>query len=138
MLSEVTISFAGHTHTFPSLYLVAGSLVVLLVFGLIVASATAGRIKQKQSDATELFAIQLERIGDALDRMVSQNAVRATNEPTRRPEVAPPGRVPVSEATEPISSARTSELFPSEKKEQPAESVRKGTTRPVAYSIFGR
>jgi hypothetical protein len=137
MLSEVTISIAGHTHTFPSLYLVAGCLVVLLVFGLIVASATAGRIKQKQNDATEVFAIQLERIGDALDRMVIQNAARATNEPTRRSEVAPPGRAPLAEATEPVSSARASEMFPSEK-EQPADTVAKGTTRPVAYSIFGR
>jgi hypothetical protein len=137
MLSEVTITIAGHTHTFPSLYLVAGLLVVLLVFGLIAASITAGRIKQKQNDATEVFAIQLERIGDALDRLVSQNAARVVNEMRQRPETSSPARAPAAEAAEPAPLASASEMFPSEK-EHPAEPVAKPATRHVAYSIFGR
>jgi hypothetical protein len=143
MLSEVTISFSGHTYTVPGLYLLAGGLIVLLIFGWIVVSATAGQIKHKQNDATEVFAIQLERIGDALDRLVAQNSqialntYRATQESPQRPETAPPPRAAANEPAESFSPALVSEMFPSEK-EQPVESGKAGSSRTIPFSIFNR
>jgi hypothetical protein len=85
MLSDVTISFADHTLTFPGLYLLIGCLIALGLAGFIVAIVSARRIERKTTAATDILVVQLERIGDCLDRLVAQSATsRATEEPARQ------------------------------------------------------
>lgn len=111
MLSDVTFSYAGQSISVPGLYLLIGILIVLGLAGFIVAIASARRIERKTNEANDILVVQLERIGDALDRLVTQNsqasanAARPASEPVRasnRPlaewtvpgrSVPPPARV---------------------------------------------
>ena len=77
MLSDITISVGSQSVTFPGLYLLIGCLIVLGLIGFIVAMTGSRRIERKTSEATDILVVQLERIGDALDRLVTQNAARA-------------------------------------------------------------
>ena len=119
MLSDVTLSYGGQSITLPGLYLLIGVLVVLGLIGFVVAITSARRIERKTTEATDILVVQLERIGDALDRLVTQNGPSATaassparpaNEPARaanRPlsEWIVPGRsVPPSTRPVPESS----------------------------------
>jgi hypothetical protein len=81
MLSDVTISVGSQSVTFPGLYLLIGCLIVLGLIGFIVAVTSSRRIERKTTEATDILVVQLERIGDALDRLVTQNATRAASEP---------------------------------------------------------
>lgn len=81
MLSDVTISIGSQSVTLPGLYLLIGCLIVLGLIGFIVAMTSSRRIERKTSEATDILVVQLERIGDALDRLVTQNAARAASEP---------------------------------------------------------
>jgi hypothetical protein len=82
MLSDVTISVGSQSVTFPGLYFLIGCLIVLGLIGFIVAMTSSRRIERKTSEATDILVVQLERIGDALDRLVTQNIARAANEPS--------------------------------------------------------
>jgi len=85
MGTDVTVSFAGHALTFPSLYLLIGCLIALGLAGFIVAMVSARRIEHKTTEATDILVMQLERIGDALDRLVAQSAsARPAQEPARQ------------------------------------------------------
>ncbi|HKQ88450.1 MAG TPA: hypothetical protein VJS43_16960 [Candidatus Acidoferrales bacterium] len=81
MLSDITISVGSQSVTFPGLYLLIGCLIVLGLIGFIVAMTSSRRIERKTSEATDILVVQLERIGDALDRLVTQSAARAASEP---------------------------------------------------------
>ncbi len=117
MLSDITISVGNQSFTFPGLYLLIGCLIVLGLIGFIVAIASSRRIERKTSEATDILVVQIERIGDALDRLVTQNAARAAaSEPTAvRPrdrflaDWAIPGRgtppAPRSQAENPAAEA---------------------------------
>lgn len=59
MLSDVTISFADHTLTFPGLYLLIGCLVIVGLAGFIVAMNSTRRIERKTSEATDILVVQL-------------------------------------------------------------------------------
>jgi len=82
MLSDVTISVGSQSVTLPGLYLLIGCLILLGLVGFIVAMTNSRRIERKTSEVTDILVVQLERIGDALDRLVTQNAVRAADEPS--------------------------------------------------------
>jgi len=86
MLSDVTISLGGQSVSFPGLYLLIGLLIILGLVGFIVAMTSTRRIERRTSEATDILVVQLERIGDALDRIVSQNATRVANEPLQARE----------------------------------------------------
>jgi hypothetical protein len=86
MLSDVTVSFANQSYTLPGLYLLVGVLIVLGLSGFVVAIASARRIERKASETTDILVVQLERIGDSLDRILSQyaqTAARPVAEPAR-------------------------------------------------------
>jgi hypothetical protein len=80
MLSDVTISVGSQSITLPGLYLLIGVLIILGLVGFIVAMTNSRRIERKTSEVTEILVVQLERIGDAFDRLVTQNTQRAANE----------------------------------------------------------
>lgn len=80
MLSDITISVGNQSVTFPGLYLLVGCLVVLGLIGLMVAISSSRCIERKTSEASDILVVQLERIGDALDRLVTQNATRVASE----------------------------------------------------------
>jgi hypothetical protein len=165
MLSDVSISFGGQAITFPALYLLIGCLIVLGLAGFIVAISSARRIERKTSEVTDILVVQLERIGDALDRIVSQNAARAANEPSSRqrdrflPEwpvaarsaAPPPGRVapegsPLERAAQkpleqPQIAASQTVPAPQENKtaeDQPIESTLSEPARSILFSMLGR
>ena len=81
MLSDVTISVGTQSITLPGLYLLIGVLIVLGLAGFVVAMTSSRRIERKTSEATDILVVQLERIGDALDRLVTQSAARANEAP---------------------------------------------------------
>lgn len=86
MLSDVTVSFASQSYTVPGLYLLVGVLIVLGLSGFMVAILSAKRIERKASETTDILVVQLERIGDSLDRIVTQyaqSAARPVAEPAR-------------------------------------------------------
>lgn len=86
MLSDVTVSIGSQSVTFPGLYLLIGCLIILGLVGFVVAMTSSRRIERKTSEATDILVVQLERIGDALDRLVAQSAAKAPAEavPTRQ------------------------------------------------------
>jgi hypothetical protein len=162
MLSDVTLSFGGQTITFPALYILIGCLIVLGLAGFLVSMTSARRIERKTSEATDILVVQLERIGDALDRIVSQNAARAANEPLRQrdrlPDWPAPGRItppPPRVATEgsaleraaqkpapdqaQISAAQaTASAEKTAPEEQPVESTLSEPARSILFSMLGR
>ena len=92
MLSDVTLAYGGQSITLPGLYLLIGVLVVLGLIGFIVAITSARRIERKTTEATDILVVHLERIGDALDRLVTQNApsaAAASPHPANEPDRAP-------------------------------------------------
>lgn len=98
MLSDVTISVGTQSITLPGLYLLIGVLIALGLAGFIVAMTSSRRMERKTSEATDILVVQLERIGDALDRLVTQSAARAVNEagapPRQRDRFLPDWPVP--------------------------------------------
>jgi hypothetical protein len=76
MLSDVTISFANHAVTLPGVYILVGIPAIVALWGISVAIASARRTQRKMNDAGEVLVVQLERMGDALERLVKQNAAR--------------------------------------------------------------
>lgn len=82
MLSDVTISVGTQSITLPGLYLLIGVLIALGLAGFVVAMASSRRIERKTSEAADVLVVQLDRIGDALDRLVTQSAQGAANETT--------------------------------------------------------
>ncbi|MGH9572360.1 MAG: hypothetical protein ACRD40_02355 [Candidatus Acidiferrales bacterium] len=138
MLSDITISIGSQSVTFPGLYLLVGCLIVLGLIGFIVAISSSRRIERKTSEATDILVVQLERIGDALDRLVTQNAARVANEaaPVQKrdrflPEWAIPGRgmPPASRTTiENVSAERA----PQKPAFQQAKSAAPAPASPVA------
>jgi hypothetical protein len=149
MLSDVTISFGNQSITFPGLYLLIGCLIILGLAGFIVAMTSTRRIERKTSEASDILVVQLERIGDALDRIVSQNAARAANEPLRQrdhflPEWPVPGRnvppAPTRVATEgsPLERAAQKPATEQPAEEQPVESTLSEPARSILFSMLGR
>lgn len=80
MLSDVTISVGTQSITLPGLYLLIGVLIALGLVGFVVAMTSSRRIERKTSEATDILVVQLERIGDALDRLVTQSGQRGSSE----------------------------------------------------------
>jgi hypothetical protein len=80
MLSDVTISLGSQSVTFPGLYLLIGCLIALGLTGFVVAMVSARRLERKANDAADILVVQLERIGDALDRIATQSAANAAAE----------------------------------------------------------
>jgi hypothetical protein len=76
MLSDVTISFANHTVTLPGVSMLVGIVVIVALWGISVAIASARRTQRQTNDAAEVLGVQLERMGDALERIAKQNAAR--------------------------------------------------------------
>lgn len=117
MLSDVTLSYGSQSISMPGLYLLIGVLIVLGLIGFIVAITGARRIERKTNQAIDIVVVQLERIGDALDRLVTQNPAtapipaRPPNDPARAAnrslsEWVVPGRsVPVPARVAPEGSA---------------------------------
>ena len=161
MLSDVTISFADHTFTFPGLYLLIGCLIALGLAGFIVAIVSARRIGRKTTEATDILVVQLERIGDALDRLVAQGAApRPMEEPARHrdrfvPEWPIHGRAPaastrvipegsaierMAQKSASDSSAVPQPVAAKEKptEEQPVESSLSEPARSILFSMLGR
>ena len=168
MGTDVTVSFAGHALTFPSLYLLIGCLIALGLAGFIVAMVSARRIEHKTTEATDILVMQLERIGDALDRLVAQNAsARPAQEPARQKDwlvaewpnpgrATPPARViPEGSAIEraaqkPLSDrssvdrssvpqpAASSAAKEKKPEEQTIESSLSEPARSILFSMLGR
>jgi hypothetical protein len=125
MLSDVTLNVAGHMVTVPGIFLLTGTLVLLALFGFLAAIVGGRRARSRASDAAELLAVQLERIGDALDRLVRQNASREATlqqqgaamaaEPSVPAWAIPRRTTPASAPSkESVSSSMSYEQFPSE------------------------
>lgn len=89
MLSDVTLSYGTQSISVPGLYLLIGILIILGLIGFIVAIASARRIERKTNEATDILVVQLERIGDALDRLVTQNPAAATASNPAHPPAQP-------------------------------------------------
>jgi hypothetical protein len=87
MLSEMTISFGSRSFSFPALYLLIGLLIILGFIGITVAIASARRTRRQTSELLDILVAQLDRIGDSLDRLVSQRAAHAI---ARTPKAATP------------------------------------------------
>ncbi|HKV47216.1 MAG TPA: hypothetical protein VJN69_03940 [Candidatus Acidoferrales bacterium] len=167
MLSDITISIGSQSVTFPGLYLLVGCLIVLGFIGFIVAISSSRRIERKTSEATDILVVQLERIGDALDRLVTQNAARVANQappvqkrdrfpaewviPGRGTPAAPRGtaenvaaeRAPqkpaFQQATAPQASPMAQEKRDEKQpEEQPIESKLSEPARTILYSMLGR
>jgi hypothetical protein len=88
MFSDVTVTFADHTVTFSGLYVVIGLLLVVGIAGFLVAWNSARRMERKVSETTDLLVVQLERIGEALERIITQNATRPVAEPAAKQQRA--------------------------------------------------
>ncbi len=163
MLTDVTVSFAGHTLTFPSLYLLIGCLIALGLAGFIVAIVSARRIEHKTTEATDILVVQLERIGDALDRLVAQGAgARPIEEPARHRDwflaewpnrgraTSPTRAIPEGSAVEraaqkpesnPSSApapAASSAVKEKQTEEEPIESNLSEPARSILFSMLGR
>lgn len=137
MLSDITISIGSQSVTFPGLYLLVGCLIVLGLIGFIVAISSSRRIERKTSEATDILVVQLERIGDALDRLVTQNAARVANE---APPVQKRDRFPAEWAIPgrgtPAAARGAAENFASERAVQkPAFQQAKSATAPQASPV---
>lgn len=158
MLSDVTISVGAQSITFPGLYLLIGVLIALGLVGFIVAMTGSRRIERKTSQATDILVVQLERIGDALDRLATQSAARDANEAARQrdrfsPDWPVPGRgappqprvIPENSALEraaqkPVQPASAARDKPGAKdlEEQAAEGGLSEPARSILFSMLGR
>ena len=164
MLSDFTFSIAGHSVTVPGIYLLGGIFVVLALLAFAVAAAGSRRARRRMLYATDGLSIQMERVGDVLERLVRQTvALRETLEKTAKPldrSAQPwnPANPHAPAASPDPGSSR--QQFPSEtpKKSEEREPVLAGHgparesepeqsswqnnfTRPfrhVSYSMFGR
>ncbi len=159
MLSDVTISFGGQSISFPGLYLLIGVLIVLGLIGFAVAITSSRRIDRKGSEVSDILVVQLERIGDALDRIVSQNAARVASKPVRpRNRALPEWATPVGNASvsrvaeglerlvqkpvqEPVQAPSAQAVAVSQEKpeeEEPVESKLSEPARSILFSMLGR
>jgi hypothetical protein len=159
MLSDITISFADQSVAFPALYILIGLLIILGLSGFVVALASTRRLERKSSEVTDILVVQLERIGVALDRLVSQNAPRAASEPARRTErvlqewVVPGRTVPAPRVVVEGSALERAaqRLSQEQSKAQPEQVVQQNSTqeepvagnlsepaRSILYSMLGR
>jgi hypothetical protein len=160
MLSDVTISFGSQSISVPGLYLLIGTLIVLGAAGFVVAIVSSRRVERKANETSDILVVQLERIGDALDRLTSQNAALVAAETGRPRERAAlpdwniPGRSvvpPARGATDPAGrvqkvavskdSPATAEPVASEEKaaeQQPVESSVSEPARTILFSMLGR
>src|SRR5215831_5989367 len=97
MSSDVTVSAAGYSFQFSStVLLLSCGFIVALIAVLAVTLSYTRRAALKSAEAADVLIVQLERIGDSLERLVAQNAqivaVRPASEPARRPDNSPSQR----------------------------------------------
>jgi type IV secretory pathway VirB10-like protein len=78
MSSDVTISAAGYSFQFTSTDLLLSCVfIVALVIILLVAFSYTRRAALRSAEAADVLIVQMERIGDSLERLVAQNAHNA-------------------------------------------------------------
>jgi len=75
MSSDVTISAAGYSFQFTSTELLLSCVfIVALVIILLIAFSYTRRAALRSAEAADVLIVQMERIGDSLERLVAQNA----------------------------------------------------------------
>src|SRR5690348_5527690 len=107
MSSDVTISAAGYSFQFTSTELLLSCVfIVALVIILLIAFSYTRRAALRSAEAADVLIVQMERIGDSLERLVAQNAHNAlmaqsapagASAPAQRPDYPPSPQRPAAD-----------------------------------------
>jgi hypothetical protein len=90
MLSDITLSVAGHTFSLSNSQLLIVAAVLLVGAGIMLAFSKNRRVVVKRSVATDELYAQLGRIAEALERLSNQLIERIIPQPSQKIETPAP------------------------------------------------
>jgi hypothetical protein len=138
MLSDVTVNLAGRVLTLTGADLLVLFVVVFVVAVIIVSGFSHGRrLGVAHSHAADILTVQLARIGDTLDRIVTQNAalLAALNQQKPVQELGPRASLKV-ETPQPTPPEEPAPLSQHSDHSSPYESALSEPVRSVLSAIL--